>query len=244
MAAAAVLLAAAACSADPQTEDGASAPSERQASEQTFVVGVTRGMMVMGPEVRTLKPCEEETELWLVPIESVQRAYEALASEPHAPVFVEVEGIREPAPAVGFGADYSGQLRLTSLIRAESAVEGLGCDENLLETVFRATGQEPFWHVRVLRDRIVLATPDIPSTIFSGARPFPLDDGWRFEALSTGPETVHLRLDVTRGSCTDSMVGSMYTWVASLNVGGQVRRGCAWEGRLAPGRGSASGINR
>ena len=213
-------------------------------SEQTGVGGVMRGTMVMGPEERILKPCQEETELWLVPIESVQRAYEALESEPHTPVFVEVEGVREPAPAVGFGADYSGQLRLSSLIRAESAVEGLGCEENLLETVFRATGQEPFWHIRVLHDRIALATPDIPSTIFSEARPLPLDEGWRFEALSTGPETVQLRLDVTRGSCSDSMTGSIYTWVAVLNVGGQVRRGCAWEGRLAPGRAPRSRTNR
>ena len=236
MVAVAATIAATACTSDPQPEEGAAPVSEPQVTEPAGTDGVIRGMLVMGPEVRTLKPCDEETELWVIPIESVQRAYDALAAEPYAPVFVEVEGVRESAPAAGFGADYPGQLRVTSLMRAEPSEEGFGCSENLTPVVFKATGQEPFWHLRVLRDRITLATPDIPSTIFSEAGPTPLDNGWRFEALSTGPETVQLRLDVRRGACTDSMVGSIYTWVATLNIGGEVRRGCAWEGMLAPDR--------
>ena len=182
-------------------------------------------MLVMGPEVRALKPCDEETELWVIPVESVQRAYETLAPEAYAPVFVEVEAVREPAPAAGFGADYSGQLRLSALLRAESAEEGFGCGESLSDIVFKASGQEPFWFVRVFADRIALATPEIPSTVFSEAPPTRLDDGWRFESLSTGPETVQLRLDLTRAPCTDPMVGSVYTWSAILDVGGDVKRG-------------------
>ena len=226
-----------ACSTDVRDELGSPAESEPEASQPApSQDGVLSGMLVMGPEVRTLKPCAEETELWVIPVESVQRAYDALAQEAYAPVFVEVEGVREAAPAAGFGADYPGQLRLSSLLRAESADEGFGCGEDLTDILFKASGQEPFWHVRVLAGRITLATPEIPSTIFSGARPIPLENGWRFESLSTGPETVQLRLDLIRGQCSDSMAGSVYTWVATLDVGGEVRRGCAWEGALAPGR--------
>lgn len=229
----------AACGAESGDEVGdtpASSPSAVGSAPAAVMDGIVRGMLVMGPEVRTLKPCDEETELWVIPVESVQRAYDQLASEPYAPVFVEVEGSREASPASGFGADYPGQLRLTALHRAEPAEEGFGCGEQLRGVVFRAGGQEPFWHVRVLADRITLATPEIPSTVFAQARPIPLDDGWRFESLSSGPETVQLRLDLTRGRCTDSMVGSVYTWTAMLDVGGELRRGCAWEGALAPGR--------
>ena len=228
-----------ACTAEPHTNRDAPGRVENQETQIAPSEGATRGMLVMGPEVRTLTPCGEQIELWVVPVESVQRAYDALAPEAYAPVFVEVRGRRELAPSAGFGADYAGQLRLSALLRAESATEGFGCGEDVGSFVFKATGQEPFWHARVLDDRITLATPEIPSTTFAESAPIPIDGGWRFESVSTGPETVRLRLEMRRGSCTDPMVGSVYTWEAMLDVGGEVRRGCAWEGALAPGRRAA-----
>lgn len=198
--------------------------------------GTVRGILVMGPEVRTFKPCAENTELWAIPVESVLRAYDALTSEAYEPLFVEVEGGREVAPASGPAAGHSGQIRLANLLRAEPVGQGLGCGESLVSVAFRASGHEPFWHVRVLSDRITLASREIPSTIFREGLPIPLDNGWRFEAESVGPETVSLRLDLIRGSCLDPTSGSLYTWTALLDVGGFVRSGCAWEGELAPGR--------
>lgn len=219
--------------------DGPDPVGEQVAAETTSAESgptVVRGMLVLGPEVRSLKPCDEETELWVIPIESVQEAYESLAESQYAPVFVEVMAVRESAPSTGFGADYSGQLRLTELRRAAPANEGFGCSEDLGPIMFRASGQEPFWHVRVSPDRIVLSTPEIPETVFEGASPARLDDGWRFESRSTGPEPLPLQLDLERGTCSDSMVGAIYSWTATLNVGGDVRTGCAWEGALSPGR--------
>lgn len=231
-----MLAALVACTAEEDADRNTPGVTEDAGSETTPAEGVTRGVLVMGPEVRTLTPCGEPTELWVIPVESVQRAYDALAPEAYAPVFVEVRGRREPAPSAGFGADYAGQLRLSTLLRADSASEGFGCREDVDGFAFKATGQEPFWHVRVLSDRITLATMEIPSTIFAGSAPIPTDSGWRFESVSTGPETVELRLEIRRGPCTDAMAGSVYTWEATLDVGGEVRRGCAWEGALAPGR--------
>ena len=86
----------------------------------------------------------------------------------------------------------------------------------------------------------LLATPEIPSTIFSESPPIPIDNGWRFEAESDGAETIRLRLELIRASCVDSVSGSLYTWTASLDVGGVVRTGCAWEGDLALDRGTGS----
>lgn len=231
-----------ACTSEPDTDRDTPGLTEQQEAETTPAEGVTRGWLVMGPEVRTLTPCGEQAELWVIPVESVQRAYDGLAPEAYAPVFVEVRGRRESAPSAGFGADYAGQLRLSALLRAESATEGFGCREDVDGFAFKATGQEPFWHVRVLSDRITLATLEIPSTIFAASSPIPMDGGWRFESVSTGPETVQLRLEVRRGPCSDTMIGSVYTWEATLDVGGEVRRGCAWEGALAPGRDGSNSI--
>ena len=236
-AAAAAVLVLIACSTDVEDQPDSPQDFEGEAGQpMPSQDGVLSGMLVMGPELRTFKPCAEETELWVIPVESVQRAYEEIAREAYAPVFVEVDGVREAAPAAGFGADYPGQLRLVALLRAESADEGFRCGEELSDVLFKASGQEPFWHLRVFADRISLATPDIPPTIFAGARPTLLENGWRFESLSTGPESVQLRLDLSREQCSDSMTGSVYTWMATLDIGGDVRRGCAWEGALAPGR--------
>jgi len=231
------------CDAEQESDRDGSGVRE-EAPESAPVEAVTRGMLVMGPEIRTLKPCDEQAELWVIPVESVQRAYDALAPEAYAPVFVEVRGRRESAPSAGYGAEYPSQLRLSALARAESATEGFGCSEDVDGFAFKATGQEPFWHVRVLQDRITLSTLEIPSTIFEGSAPIPMDGGWRYESVSSGPETVQLRLEIRRGPCTDPMVGSVYTWVSTVDVGGEVRRGCAWEGSLAPGRSATYSMTR
>ena len=202
--------------------------------------GIVQGILVMGPEVRTFKPCAENTELWAVPVKSILDAYGALASEPYQPVFLEVDSEYDEAPRSGSGASYPGQIRLVNLLRAEPVGEGLGCEDSLLGVAYKASGHDPFWHVRVLSDQITLATPEIPSTIFSEAPPIPMDNGWRFEAESDGPEAIRLRLDLIRASCVDSVSGSLYTWTASLDVGGVIRFGCAWEGDLALDRGTGS----
>ena len=206
----------------------------------TLSGGIVQGILVMGPEVRTFKPCAENTELWAVPVKSILDAYGALTSEPYQPLFVEADSEYEEASRSGPSARYPGQVRLVNLLRAEPVGEGLGCEDSLLGVAYRASGHDPFWHVRVLSDRITLATPEIPSTIFSEAPPMPIDNGWRFEGESDGPETVRLRLELIRASCVDSVSGSLYTWTAYLDVGGVVRTGCAWEGGLALDRDTGS----
>ena len=73
------LTAFAACTAEQETDRGTPGLSEDAGVGTIPAEGVTRGMLVMGPEVRTLEPCDEQTELWVIPVESVQRAYDALA---------------------------------------------------------------------------------------------------------------------------------------------------------------------
>jgi len=225
-----------------ETSSASDVSSSRERGQKVALDGggIVKGILVMGPEARTFKPCAENTELWAVPVKSILDAYGALTSEPYQPVFVEVDSEHEEAPRSGPGARYPGQLRLVNLLRAELVGEGLGCEDSLLGFAYRASGHDPFWHVRVLSDRITLATPEIPSTIFSESPPIPIDNGWRFDAESDGAETIRLRLELIRASCVDSVSGSLYTWTASLDVGGVVRTGCAWEGDLALDRGTGS----
>lgn len=199
-------------------------------------VEVVRGFLVLGPEVRSIKPCDEDRELWVMPGTATREAYEELSREPYAPVFVEVEGVVGEPPASGGGADYAAQLTVSDLRRAAPADEGFGCREDLSGVAFRASGVEPFWGLRVSGGSIVYSTPDIPETMFDGADPVPSSGGWVYESVSAGPESIAIRLTLSPERCRDSMVGAIYTWTAEVDIGGVVRRGCAYEGALAPGR--------
>jgi len=220
--------------------DGAGEPSTASVGDAAVAgvseASVVRGFLVLGPEVRSIKPCDEDRELWVIPIADLNEAYESLSGEPYDPVFVEVEAILGEAPETGFGADYSGLVTVRELRRAEPATEGFGCREDLSEFAFRAAGQEPFWHLKITPASIVLSTPDIPETIFEPAAPSLLGDGWVYESRATGPETVVIRAFFERGRCTDSMVGAIHSWTARVEIGDDVRSGCAWEGGLAPSR--------
>ncbi len=203
------------------------------------VPGVTlRGHVVLGHEVRSLAPCNEEHELWVAPNSELIEAYETFSREPYEPVFMEVRGELGPAPEEGFGADYPGMFTVRSLRRAAPATEGFGCREDLSDIAFRASGQEPFWHLRVTGDAILFSTPEIAETAFAASTPRQTPEGWVYEAEATGPEQLTVRVVLTRGRCSDTMVGALYSWSASVEVGGEARAGCAWEGDIAPGTAS------
>lgn len=210
---------------------------ETEAGEADTMVATSetvRGFLVLGPEVRSLKPCEMDAELWVIPTEDVVSVYDALSGAEYEAVFVEVDATVGPPPASGFGADYSGLLTIRSLLRAEPSTEGVGCSEALETFAFRATGQEPFWHLRIGPDAMLLSTPSVPETIFSAAEATAAADGWSYTSVSEGPESLTIVATLRRETCTDSMSGAVYSWVAEVSIGADDVQGCAWEGGLAP----------
>lgn len=219
-------------------ESSADEPGPAEVTSVTVVEGdaVVRGFLVLGTEVRSIKPCGEERELWVVPVADLTTAYEELSREPYAPVFVEVEGRLGAAPATGSGADYDGLLTVRSLRRAAPAAESVRCDEDVSGFSFRASGAEPFWHIQITPSAMVYSTPDLPETRFSGAEPFIAEGGWVYESEATGPESLLIRATLAPGRCRDTMAGAIYSWSATVELAGEVRRGCAWMGDLAPGR--------
>jgi len=120
-------------------------------------------------------------------------------------------------PFRGVGADYPGRFVVESLIHAAPATEGFGCREDLSGVAFLASGQEPFWRLRVTGDGILFSTPEIPETAFTLVTPTPITGGWVYEAGAIELEPPSIRIRLARGRCTDSMVGSLYTWTASVD---------------------------
>jgi putative lipoprotein len=226
------VLAVAGCGAEEASE--AEPPTEAPA-EVDSGPSVVRGFLVLGEEVRSIKPCGEDRELWVVPITEATAAYAALAREPSGPVFVEVEGTIGAAPESGPGERFENELRITGLRRAAPATESRGCEEDLSGVAFRASGVEPFWALEITPGAIVYTTPELPRTVFEGARPAMVSGGWVYESVAAGPEPLRLRVVLEPGRCSDSMVGAIYAWTATVEIGGETRTGCAWEGALAPG---------
>jgi uncharacterized membrane protein len=181
-----------------------------------------------------MTPCGEERELWVVPIPELTEAYEALSIEPYAPVFVEVEGRLGPAPETGFGADYDGQLVVSALRRAAPAMESAGCSEDMTGFAFRALGMEPFWNLRVEPAGIIFGTPEVPETRFLPADAALEGDSWIYESPSVERPTHGLRATFAPLPCRDPMVGAFYSWSATVELDGELRRGCAWQGALTP----------
>ncbi len=219
----------------PAEEAREAPPVEEEGAEVEAGPRVIRGFLVLGAEVRSIKPCGEDRELWVIPVAEVTDAYEALAREPSGPVYVEVEGVVGPTPDAGPASRFEEQLRARELRRAAPAAESRGCEEDLSDVAFRAAGVEPFWSLEVRPSGIVFSTPEIPRTVFDGASPTMVSGGWVYESVAAGPEPLSLRVQVQPGRCTDSMVGTIYRWTATVVIGGETRRGCAWEGALAPG---------
>jgi hypothetical protein len=82
------------------------------------------GYVIIGHEVRSFQPCNQETVLWLrgTPdvMSTLRRAYDRTAShaKPYQPVFMYLEGKWVGRLETGFGADYPAVFQATHLMRA------------------------------------------------------------------------------------------------------------------------------
>ena len=191
---------------------------------------IVRGQVVIGHEVRALTECGAVQQTWLIDETNgeLRRWYDRLSTEPYQPLFVELSGYREDAPASGFGADYPAAIRATAILRAER--EGFGCDEDLSVFRFKARGNEPFWQLIASKSELRFEAPGRSPLSVSTPVEFVDDASIRFEA-SRGSDTILVAVEP--GHCTDSMSGSLYAFRARVDVNGISYSGCAIAGNEA-----------
>lgn len=93
------------------------------------------------------------------------------------------------------------------------------------DAVLRVTGTEPFWGGTVAGDTFTYTTLEnqvgeaIAVTRFAGR------GGLSFSGTRAGAP---LDLAITPGACSDGMSDRTYPFVATLQLGGEQRQGCAW----------------
>ncbi|RJX68113.1 hypothetical protein D6858_09355 [Tsuneonella suprasediminis] len=97
-----------------------------------------------------------------------------------------------------------------------------GIGEN--ETV-RFTGTEPFWGGTVAGQTLIYSTPESTEGKAIGVERFAGRGGISWSGMYGGAPLV---LAVTPGKCSDGMSDRSYPFVATLQVAGEQRNGCAW----------------
>jgi uncharacterized membrane protein len=95
------------------------------------------------------------------------------------------------------------------------------------ETV-RFTGNEPFWGGQVSGTALTYATPDTPDGTDIAVSRFAGRGGLSWTGMFEGSR---FALAVTPGDCSDGMSDRTYPFVATLQVAGERRQGCAWTER-------------
>jgi uncharacterized membrane protein len=132
-----------------------------------------------------------------------------------------------------------GDLILQLRVALSESPEGRGCLQAFPDADLEASGNEPFWHLRVEGDQVLFRTPDDPDgTVFHALAWTELDApqaGWRGEALRDFVDGIeYLVLEVLEAPCVDSMSGARFPWTAFLEQAGDRWSGCAREGRGLP----------
>ena len=89
------------------------------------------------------------------------------------------------------------------------------------------TGTEPFWGGRVSGAALTYSTPEDPEGTDIEVSRFAGRGGVSWSGTLNG---ARFALAVTPGACSDGMSDRSYPLVATLQVGGEQRNGCAWIG--------------
>lgn len=185
---------------------------------------VWRGNFIASTRGLMMSPCRSGERLVVedqTPGQVLGRIYRELAQRPGRAIFVEVAGQRA-----------GDTVRAERLLRAYA--EGPGCREDLADVRLRAHGTEPFWHLEVRREAVLLRRPGPePVARFPEARFEVQGEGYALETAS--PRSV-LRLVVREAVCRDAMSGGYYALSASFSRDGRVFTGCAYWGDLERSR--------
>lgn len=187
-----------------------------------------RGHVVWGHESRSFTECGGDREGWVINEsgDELVEVYEELTSAPYQPMFAEVRGEWVAPPQEGFGAEFGEALRITELLRAEN--EGFGCRLDLSGVLFVASGNEPFWRLRIRDDGMTMRSMGSPEErVF--AAPDRREQAGRITFESGGPDP-GIRVVLENRRCVDSMSGARYAWAVTVDVDGRQLKGCAAEG--------------
>ncbi|MEO1044000.1 MAG: hypothetical protein AAFX04_01015 [Pseudomonadota bacterium] len=99
------------------------------------------------------------------------------------------------------------------------------------DAVIHLTGNEPFWGGEISSDKdaapetLLYTTPDNPEGDRVTVKRFAGRGGLSFSGTLASER---LTLVITPGQCSDTMSDRVYPFVVTLQLGDEIRSGCAW----------------
>lgn len=116
----------------------------------------------------------------------------------------------------------------------EGPAEGAQSDAEAQEAMplgedeLRASGNEPFWNVRVSVDGIIFAELGRePDLVFPYSPARESDGAFAYASLIHTPERHEIEIAVRRRECMDTMSGARFDYEAVVTLDGREYRGCA-----------------
>lgn len=192
------------------------------------------GIFATGQGLMELQPCDGSDPVALQgpALENLVNIAEGIGAsgEPVLTIFADLVVTTRSAEGTNVGDGYALIADVLGVRRA--AYEGFGCDGALpAEVALVAAGNEPFWRVEVGNDTTALLTrPEEGEqrlTVGALQQDF---EGVVLNGSVEGEGTVFL--EVTTGTCQDSMSGALTHARAVFTIGGRRLEGCAWFGTL------------
>ena len=92
------------------------------------------------------------------------------------------------------------------------------------EEIISFTGTEPFWGGTIVGGTLTYSTPENTEGTRIEVKRFAGQGGLSFSGMLEGQQ---FDLLITQGDCSDGMSDRSYPFVATLNLGKEVREGCA-----------------
>jgi uncharacterized membrane protein len=93
------------------------------------------------------------------------------------------------------------------------------------DTIIHLTGTEPFWSGEVSGDNVTYIVPDNPNGTQISIKRFAGRGGLSFSGELQGQNFL---LALTPGECFDGMSDRIYPYIATLQIGDDIRAGCGW----------------
>ncbi len=188
---------------------------------QTFMI---RGEVVIGNEVRTLKPCNSNQQFWLDISAELKEKAMSLSSVPYQPMYGELIGYLTPPSQTGYNGDYAARFKITN-VNTITSENPSRCQNTSSST--RAFGNEPGWVAQFTPKRLTVQTfnSDKKAVPITGSQ---ITAGERQYSFKNGELTLQHEL------CADGMSDSIYGWKSRLALNNESYKGCATLGNSDP----------
>lgn len=126
------------------------------------------------------------------------------------------------------------RLHGDTLVQVRSlSAERTSCKDFPSSATVDASGNEPFWAVRIQGDLATYRTPwNLQGVVYQGGKwTHPDSTSWRFVAQRTGDGPKEIVMEFKEARCMDTMAKSMFPLTVKVTRGDSVDTGCALEGR-------------